>query len=91
MFLLFDFLVDLLIGLYMSLGFGTNEYKINVKIEKMAKDYPEVLDYYQKYQTLFEKDKELSDALIHLNLKDPEDTKDVVKLIYIKVSRFELA
>ncbi|WP_170140717.1 hypothetical protein [Oceanobacillus arenosus] len=46
MFLLLDFIIDFLIGLYVSLGLGTNEYKIIVKIEKLAKDYPEVLDYY---------------------------------------------
>lgn len=46
MFLLFDFMIDLLINLYMSLGIGTNEYRINIKIENLAKDYPEVIDYY---------------------------------------------
>ncbi|MCM3650998.1 hypothetical protein [Metabacillus litoralis] len=90
MFLLFDFMLDFLIGLYVSLGFGTDEYKINVKIEKLAKDYPEVLDYYQKYQPFFEKDKELSEALLRLNLKDSANTKYVVDLIHIKISRFEL-
>lgn len=87
MFLLFDFIIDL----YVSLGLGTNEYKINIKIKKLAKDYPEVLEYYQKYQTFFEKDKELSEAILHLNLKDPENTKNVAELIQIKISHFELA
>lgn len=87
MFLLFDFIIDLLINFYVSLGIGTNEYRINVKIEKLAKDYPEVWDYYQKYQTFFEKDKELSEAILRLNLKDRENTRDVVELIQMKMLR----
>ncbi|MBK3494144.1 hypothetical protein JFL43_04575 [Viridibacillus sp. YIM B01967] len=87
---LFELIVELLVELYVSLGYGTNEYKINSKVEKLAKDYPEVSIYYGKYQTFIEKDKELSEALLRLNVKDRVDPKYVVELIQMKISRLEL-
>ena len=86
MFILLDFFIEMLIGLYVSLGFGTNEYRINIKVEKLARDHPEVLNQYYKHQTFFEQDKELSKAILQLNLKDPENKRSVAELIHLKVS-----
>ncbi|MGM9950678.1 MAG: hypothetical protein ACI33P_11150 [Lysinibacillus sp.] len=69
-----DIVVDLIIMIYTSLGFGTNEHKIQTKMEKLGKQYPTALQIYFENQTHFEKDSELSNAVLSLDIKDSEAT-----------------
>jgi len=63
--IIFDIVIDLLFTLYTSLGFGTKEYKIQSKMEKLGKDYPEMLQYYQQNQRIFETDDTLGELVLN--------------------------
>ena len=69
-----DIVLDLIIMAYTSLGFGTNEYKIQTKMEKLGKQYPIALQIYSANQAHFESDPELSNAVLSLNVKDSKAT-----------------
>ena len=64
-----DIALDLIIMIYTSLGFGTNEHKIQTKMEKLGKQYPVALRIYFENQTHFEKDPELSNAVLSIRCK----------------------
>lgn len=67
--------------LYTSLGFGTKEYKIQTKIEKLSKEYPDILQYYQQNQRIFETDDNLAQLVLSLNLKSEVEKKKFVSLV----------
>ena len=69
-----DIALDLIIMIYTSLDFGTNEHKIQTKMEKLGKQYPVALRIYFENQTHFEKDPELSNAVLSLDVKDSKAT-----------------
>ena len=73
--------MDIFFMLYTSLGFGTKEYKIQTKIEKLSKEYPEILQCYQQNQRLFETDDTLGDLVLNLNLKSKLEKKKFVSFI----------
>lgn len=79
--IILDLVIDLLLMLYTSLGFGTKEYKIQTKMEKLSKEYPDILQCYQQNQMLFETDHKLGDLVINLNLKSEIEKKHFVSLI----------
>ena len=74
-----DIVVDLIIMIYTSLGFGTNEHKIQTKMEKLGKQYPIALQIYFENQTRFEKDPELSNAVLSLDVKDSKATNCLIR------------
>ncbi|WP_019155163.1 hypothetical protein [Robertmurraya massiliosenegalensis] len=80
--IIFDIVVDLFLAVYTSLGFGTKEYKINTKIEKLGKEYPEVLELYHQHQKKFETDDSLSTLVLKLNLKNPCEKRTFVSTIH---------
>ena len=69
-----DIALDLIIMIYTSLDFGTNEHKIQTKMEKLGKQYPVALQIYFKNQAHFEKDPELSNAVLSLDVRDSKAT-----------------
>ena len=69
-----DIALDLIIMIYTSLGFGTNEYKIQTRMEKLGKQYPVALQIYFENQAHFEKDPELSNAVLSLDVRDSKAT-----------------
>ena len=69
-----DIALDLIIMIYTSLGFGTNEHKIQTKMEKLGKQYPVALQIYFENQTQFEKNPELNNAVLSLDVKDSKAT-----------------
>jgi hypothetical protein len=79
--IIFDLVIDLLLGFYTSLGFGTKEYKINTKLGKLGKEYPEILQCYQQNQKTFETDDNLVDLVMNLDLKSDVKKKQFVFLV----------
>ena len=84
----FDVALDLIIMIYTSLGFGTSEHKIQTKMEKLGKQYPVALQIYLENQTHFEKDPELSNAVLSLDVKDSTATNCFIHEIQ---NRFKVA
>lgn len=75
-------LFETLIGIYMSLGFGTNEYKIESKMEKIKCDHPKAYEIYVQNQALFETDAELSKKVLDLDVKNKMAVNNTVNEIY---------
>ena len=44
--MLLDLLFDIVFNIYTSLGFGTKEYKIESKMEKIKCDHPQAYEIY---------------------------------------------
>lgn len=80
MFLL-DIIIDLIINIYISLGFGTPERKINIKIEKVSKYHPEIMDLYLNNTPVFEKDPVLSQTILRTNIKNMESKRQLAEKI----------
>lgn len=89
MFLIFEIMIEILVELYTSLNFGTNDSKAKRKVEKLGKNYPEIRDAYEKYPAIFEEHIELNKAILELNLKEQVQTKHVAKLIQTNITRIE--
>lgn len=79
--LILDLLIDIIIGVYTSLGIGTKEYKINLKVEKISKTHPCLMDYYKKFQKEFEGETHLSRDLLALNLKKEFEVEQFLKVV----------
>ncbi|KOS71505.1 hypothetical protein AEA09_00390 [Lysinibacillus contaminans] len=80
--IMFELAIELLFTLYTSLGFGTKEYKIETKMEKLSKEYPEILHYYQQNQRIFETDDTVGGLVLSLNLKSEVEKKNFVSVIH---------
>ncbi|MYL65482.1 hypothetical protein GLW07_19160 [Bacillus hwajinpoensis] len=79
--LILDLLLDIIIGVYTSLGIGTKEYKINLKVEKISKAHPCLMNYYKKFQKEFEGETHLSRDLLALNLKKEVEVEQFLKVV----------
>ncbi len=79
--IIFDLVFDLFFAIYTSLGFGTKEYKIQTKLEKVGKQYPILLNIYHSNQKLFETDDYLGNLVLNLNVKNEEATKEFASII----------
>lgn len=79
--IIFDLVIDLFFTLYTSLGFGTKEYNIQTKMEKLSEEYPKMLQYYQQNQRIFETDDNLAELVLSLNLKSEVEKKKFVSLV----------
>lgn len=82
--MLLDLLIDIVINIYTSLGYGTKEHKIESKMEKLKHDYPLIYDIYLKNKTLFETDSELSNIILKLKIKNSESLKNTVEEICMR-------
>lgn len=80
MFLL-DILIDLIINAYVSLGFGTPQRKINIKIEKLSRYHPEVMDLYKTHQSVFEENEELSNLVLKSKIKNKKEKRELATKI----------
>lgn len=79
--ILIDIVFELIFTIYTCLGFGSKEYKIQTKIEKLAKHHPWLLAIYQKHQQIFETDDEIITYTLKLNLKCESDINQYLDLI----------
>ena len=79
--IILDLGMDVILMLYTSLGFGTKEYKIQSKIEKLSKEYPDILQCYRQNQRVFETDDKLGDLILNLNFKSEINKKKFVSLM----------
>jgi hypothetical protein len=79
--IIFDLGIDLFFTLYTSLGFGTKEYKIQTKMEKLSEEYRKILQCYQQNQRIFETDDNLAELVLSLNLKSEVEKKKFVSLV----------
>lgn len=68
--LIIELMIELAIELYISLGLGTKEYKIEKKIERLSKEYPEVLEHYHSNKSQFYTDEQLSEMMLRLSMKN---------------------
>ncbi|MBX9975965.1 hypothetical protein [Cytobacillus firmus] len=80
--IVFDLVIDLFLTLYTLLGFGTKEYKIQTKMEKLSKEYPKMLQCYQQNQRIFETEDNLGDLVLSLDLKSEVEKKKFVSIIH---------
>lgn len=76
-----DIIIDLIINIYFSLGFGTPERKINIKVEKVSKYHPEIMDLYLNNTLVFEKDPALSQTILNSNIKNIELKRELAEKI----------
>ncbi|WP_339171277.1 hypothetical protein MKY51_09355 [Solibacillus sp. FSL R5-0691] len=82
--MLLDLLFDIVFNIYTSLGFGSKEYKIESKMEKIKCDHPQAYEIYVQNQVLFETDAELSRKILDLNVKSKLAVNNTVKEIYAR-------
>jgi len=82
--MLLDLLFDIVFNIYTSLGFGSKEYKIESKMEKIKGDHPQAYEIYVQNQVLFETDAELSRKILELNVKSKLAVNNTVKEIYTR-------
>jgi len=81
-------IIELAIDAYSYLGFGTKEYRIERKVEKLSKEYPEVIEHYMNNKSIFHTDEQLGKLIIHLNMKKESEKEKVA--LFIK-QRFNMA
>lgn len=86
MFLL-DLLVDIAVEIYTSLGYGTPQRKINVKVDKIAKEHNDLSNIYYSYQAYFESDKYLSDYILKKKIKTSFEKEEA----YNEIIRYLIA
>ncbi|MFC9540809.1 hypothetical protein ACFTQ7_13085 [Lysinibacillus sp. NPDC056959] len=72
-------LFDLLFNSYFLLGYGTPERKISIKVEKISKYHPEIMDLYVNNILTFEKDPVLSQIILNASIKGNESKKELVE------------
>lgn len=72
MFFILDLIFDLFMNAYISLGYGTPQRKIEVKIEKLSKEYPEIMNLYKSNINIFESDPELSKIVLKSKINNKE-------------------
>ncbi|WP_214691625.1 MULTISPECIES: hypothetical protein [unclassified Exiguobacterium] len=86
--IIFDLLIDIIVSAYTCLGYGTPQRKINVKVEKISKNHPDLLDIYNSHQLFFEEDKSLSKMVLEGNIKTDEQKKElyneIMNYLYIE-------
>jgi len=82
--MLLDLLFDIVFNIYTSLGFGTKEYKIESKMEKIKCDHPQAYEIYLQNKELFETNAELSKKILDLNLKNKVAVNNTVKEIFAR-------
>ncbi|MEO4055174.1 hypothetical protein [Solibacillus sp. CAU 1738] len=80
--MLLDLLFDIVINIYTSLGYGTKEHKIESKMEKIKTNHPKAYEIYLHNKAIFETDTELSEKIMHLNLKNKMAVNNIVKEIF---------
>ena len=67
---------------YISLGYGTPQRKIEVKIEKLSKDYLEIMQLYKLNINIFESDPELSKNILKSKINNKERRERLISEIY---------
>jgi hypothetical protein len=80
MFLL-DIIIDIIANIYLSLGFGTPQRKINVKIDKVSKFNPEIKRIYENDKRFFEEDPKLSKLILDSKIKTRESKEQLANNI----------
>ena len=75
-------LFEAVINIYISLGYGTKQQKIESKMEKIKCDHPQAYEIYVQNKVLFETDEELSKKIMKLNVKNKMAVNNTVKEIY---------
>ncbi|PCK17435.1 hypothetical protein CEY02_20000 [Bacillus pumilus] len=76
MFLL-DIVVDIIANIYISLGYGTPQRKINVKIDKISKVNPEIKRIYENDKAFFEEDPKLSKLILESKVNTRESKEQL--------------
>lgn len=74
-------LIEFIIGVYTSLGFGTKEYKIEAKMEKLSKHSPHIWECYLQNKNRFETDEQLSKIILATKIKDIAQRQYLMKVI----------
>lgn len=74
-------LIELFIAVYTSLGFGTKEYKIEAKMEKLSKHSPHIWESYLRNKNHFETDEHLSALILTTKIKNVAQRQSLIKLI----------
>lgn len=82
MFFILDIFFDFFINAYISLGYGTPQRKIEVKIEKLSKEYPEIMKLYKSNINIFESDPELSKIILKSKINNKGLREKLVSEIY---------
>ncbi|MGN7477076.1 hypothetical protein ACTHOQ_04405 [Solibacillus silvestris] len=80
--MLLDLLIDIVINIYTSLGYGTKEHKIESKMEKIKSEHPQAYVIYRQNQSLFETDVEISKKILDLDVKNKMVVNNIVNEIY---------
>ncbi len=81
MFLL-DLMIDLIVNIYFSLGYGTPERKINIKVDKVSAYHPEIMELYLKNVHVFEQDPVLSQTILNSSIKNKEGKRELAEKIH---------
>lgn len=77
-----DIFFDLFMNVYISLGYGTPQRKIELKIEKLSKNYPQIMQLYRSNIDVFESDPELSKNILKSKINNKERREKLVSEIY---------
>ena len=75
-------LIEAIINIYTSLGYGTKEQKIESKMEQIKCDHPQAYEIYVLNKALFETDPALSKKILGLKVKNKTAVHNTVNEIY---------
>lgn len=89
MFFLLDLLIDIGIGIYTSLGFGSKEYKINTKMDKLKEMDPDLYVVYQSNKARFEKTEPMATMILEHPVKTKEEKQALIAKIMQELAKDE--
>lgn len=76
-----DMIFDIFYEVYHSLGYGTPQRKINIKVEKVSKYHSDIMELYVNNKHVFEEDPILSKTILHANIKKDEGKRELAEKI----------